>query len=161
MKRYSSIETLLWIVGIGGSAVLFSGNDGCDLSSNPDPSQQTKAAVAINPNSSVTDPYTKAWNDVSSAAREGNEEAQSWVNLTSLLQRAYNGPPKGSQFQTAPRAPGGGSCPPINFAQASIEMALTFDTTGKVVLTGVLYRQPDGSFTMQGFSIPAGSSTAT
>jgi len=52
-------------------------------------------------------------------------------------------------------------CPAITFYQAPHENAVGFDTTGTTVLTSIFYRQPDGNFTAQGFSVPAAANDPT
>ncbi len=136
LKPNTWIEVCLWAVLIAGSLFLFSG---CDLQSGRDPHGNVQAVICSSYNSPAQDCVT--WTD-----------GRGSLVATLVLAFVNAGviPPK------APAPP----CPAINFSQASTQETVAFDSTGAIIYMIPLYRQPDGNYTAEGFSVPAGSANA-
>src|SRR5262249_46213888 len=69
------------------------------------------------------------------------EDRSPTLSPRELVTRAVNGP--------VPTP-----CPTINFLQPQNLNAFDFDITGQNLQASILYREPDGNFTAQGFSLP-------
>jgi len=110
-------------------------------------------AETVNPNLPNMIPATgKAWEDGNASQIAAQVAQNSFLMITRAGLPAGSIPGQGAEV--APRAPST-PCPPILFAQVPLQETLAFDSTGATAYTIPLFRQPDGSFTAQSFSLPA------